>query len=237
MMNRILGCLIIFLFAVVCCGCEKDSIRFRYANINTILGEERELEIVSDVTIKNIKLLNEDSDVVDIWLNGNSIYVKGKSLGLEKVKCKINDLYEISVVVNVVGERIYLDEFFNKNEKTYYIFFYKDNCKSCVETLPYALQYELDNGIIEDEDNKIYFCKFESNSSEFAIHRTYLGELGEGDSRKSKVTDVTCVEDLYIYSVPTIIKVDNGKLSFVADGARGVSNFIERLERLKNDDK
>lgn len=228
--------LIIITFFLFCTigGCNKKEVMFKYSLINTILGEEKVLEIESELKINSIEILNESSEVLDITVNDNEVKVKGIKLGSERVKCLINEKYEISITINVVGEKIYLNEFLNKSEETYYIFFYKDNCKACIDTLPYALQYEFEN--FANEDKKIYFCKFEAESLEFIIHRSYLGDFGEGDSKKSKVTGVESVDELYIYSVPTIIEVKDDSFRFIADGVKDVTNFIERLKRSKKND-
>lgn len=235
-MKKFLLIIITFFLFCTISGCNKKEVMFKYSLINTILGEEKVLEIESELKINSIEILNESSEILDIAVNDNEVKVKGIKLGSERVKCLINEKYEISITINVVGEKIYLNEFLNKSEETYYIFFYKDNCKACIDTLPYALQYEFEN--FANEDKKIYFCKFEAESLEFIIHRSYLGDFGEGDSKKSKVTGVESVDELYIYSVPTIIEVKDDSFRFIADGVKDVTNFIERLKRSeKNDDQ
>ena len=82
-----------FLFCTIS-GCNKKEVMFKYSLINTILGEEKVLEIESELKINSIEIMNESSEVLDITVNDDEVKVKGIKLGSERVKCLINKKYE-----------------------------------------------------------------------------------------------------------------------------------------------
>ena len=77
---------------------------------------------------------------------------------------------------------------FNKSENEYYVYFYKDNCKYCIDS------YESINKYLKSTAHtKLYVCDL-TNSN---LKRVYEGENGQGIEGYFFVNGVTNYSELY----------------------------------------
>ena len=218
--------LLLFSFLLVSCKDKKESeVEFKYSTVNMILGDEKIVDIVSTIDITSVVAVKENNKILNYEVDSEKVVITASEKGSEDVVIKVNDDYEIKVTVNVVGEKIFADDFFNKEENDYYVMFYKDNCSACEKAMPYVLHYL---NTLEEGEMKVYFCKFVKGEEEYGIHHSYTGENGEGKDGKYFVTGVTKYEEMCVYGTPTLIKVSKGVAYYEVSGSSSIINYFER---------
>jgi len=144
-------------------------------------------------------------------------------------KYRLKLLLLILIVICFIGcresnviEKKYIDEkdIFNQTEETYLVYFTNDEEKDLNLIDAYCNSTER-----EKLEYQVYIVKLNEDS---LIYRDYDGIDGEGSTGKSKVSDISKYEELYISNIPTVIKVtDNARL--VGDSNQEIINYFNGL--------
>lgn len=109
---------------------------------------------------------------------------------------------------------------FNKSEDEYYVYFFKDNCKYCIDS------YETINKYLKSSaDIKLYVCDLTDST----LKRIYEGENGQGIEGYFFVNGVTEYSELYIATVPSLIKIKDGISEFITSGRKNIITYVENI--------
>lgn len=122
---------------------------------------------------------------------------------------------------NVITE----ENIMKQEEKEYYVYFYKDNCKYCEDVFDIVNEY-LNN----PTELKLYVCKIGPGS---VINKTAESGNGQGPNGKYYVDHVIDYEELYIAGAPSLIRVRfNGAIYecfFVTSGRKNIIQYFTDL--------
>lgn len=116
------------------------------------------------------------------------------------------------------------NEFFNKNNKEYYIFFYKINCYYC-DSLKGCLFDYLDKNL----SPPIYL--YEINKKEvqelFIINNSYTIE-----ERKSYSINKSSLYDIYYFGSPSLYNIKENRLKNIYVGAKEINKILVDLIKI-----
>lgn len=129
-------------------------------------------------------------------------------------------------------ENINIDELYNINEETYFVFFYKDDCSACEATLPTIKEYI--KKIKKGNLIPLYLCNLSLENNSY-LFRADPKLNGQGNNGKTLIDGAISYDELYISSTPTliIIKTEQIKVSyFIASGKTNIINYFNDYEKL-----
>ena len=133
----------------------------------------------------------------------------------------------------ITAENIY-----NLSEDKYLIYFEKENCSQCAETLPYVIEYLTDTS----GNNKypivyrvlLEFIDDNGDTVTLPISRAMEGNTGQGPNGNFYVNGVSNWIALYIAATPSLIEVsvvDGVKQSqLVAVGTTEIKDYLNNLK-------
>lgn len=124
---------------------------------------------------------------------------------------------------------------YSQEEKSYYVYFYREGCSSCESIAGvvsnYAKEAKSNTAYIQLYGVKLCTSLEDKGATEPLLYRTYTGADGEGKKGDYKVTGVTAWYDLYIGSTPALIKITHvdgvARSSYVAQGANDIETLLQ----------
>lgn len=134
---------------------------------------------------------------------------------------KSSEIEYLDFITNIT-----INEIFEMEEDTYYIYFYKNDCEYCdnLKDVLYEVSYK--------GDVKIYGVNFSDEKNKL-INRAYTN--GEGSNFKYYVTGCTNYNELYINGNPSLIKIENKVSYFIANGYRNTNAYLMDILEIENE--